>query len=161
VDYGIYVQSINYPTVAVGEERLRITPTPGHTLDQLDHLVRALDEVFHTLSLKRIDEWKAVGGRANVGQGVDKVDPVWTDKQLGLTDGQAPKVLSRLGEKGVVDMKAVRSARARLNHLLAGESITFDLPDDFMAVPAMKSDAAFDAAIGMGVETARKVAVSA
>lgn len=29
--YNIYVQAINYPTVAKGEELLRIAPTPHHT----------------------------------------------------------------------------------------------------------------------------------
>lgn len=40
----IYVQSINYPTVAVGEELLRITLTPLHTIYQLDRLVEALSK---------------------------------------------------------------------------------------------------------------------
>mgnify|MGYP000954437347 CR=1 FL=1 len=41
-DYGIYVQPINYPTVAVGEERLRFAPTPLHTDAMIDDCVRAV-----------------------------------------------------------------------------------------------------------------------
>jgi 5-aminolevulinate synthase len=41
-EYGIYVQPINYPTVAVGEERLRFAPTPLHTDAMIDDCVRAV-----------------------------------------------------------------------------------------------------------------------
>lgn len=41
-DFGIYVQHINYPTVAAGDERLRITATSLHTKEMVDSLVAAL-----------------------------------------------------------------------------------------------------------------------
>jgi 5-aminolevulinate synthase len=44
-NYGIYLQPINYPTVDVGEERLRIAPTPFHTDSMMNNLVDALIEV--------------------------------------------------------------------------------------------------------------------
>jgi len=46
-DYGIYIQPINYPTVAEGQERLRIAPTPFHTDAMLSDLVDALERVFN------------------------------------------------------------------------------------------------------------------
>ncbi len=86
-DWGIYVQAINYPTIPVGEERLRITPTPGHTKEYRDELVTALDAVWTQLEIKRTADWKAQGGFVGVGvEGREEEAPLWADKQLGLGD---------------------------------------------------------------------------
>ena len=45
-EHGLYVQPINYPTVDVGKERLRITPTPLHTNGMMEDLVAGLLETF-------------------------------------------------------------------------------------------------------------------
>lgn len=82
-DWGIYVQAINYPTVPKGEERLRITPTPGHTFEYTQELVRALDHVWDQLGIKRTADWAAQGGFAGVGVKGNEADPLWTDEQLG------------------------------------------------------------------------------
>lgn len=52
-DFGIYVQPINYPTVAVGKERLRITPTPLHSDADIDHLAEALCSLWSKCALAR------------------------------------------------------------------------------------------------------------
>ncbi|XP_030632035.1 5-aminolevulinate synthase, non-specific, mitochondrial [Chanos chanos] len=48
--YNIYVQAINYPTVARGEELLRIAPTPHHAPQMMKYFVEKL-----------VKTWKEVG----------------------------------------------------------------------------------------------------
>ena len=52
-EFGIYIQPINYPTVPKGTERLRITPSPLHDDDAMDHLVDALRAIWSRLHLKK------------------------------------------------------------------------------------------------------------
>lgn len=45
-EHNIYVQPINYPTVDVGTERLRFSPTPFHDDGMIEDLIIALKDVF-------------------------------------------------------------------------------------------------------------------
>ena len=47
--HGVYIQPINSPTVDVGTERLRITPTPIHTTTMMYELVEAVVDAFEKI----------------------------------------------------------------------------------------------------------------
>ena len=50
---GIYIQPINYPTVARGKERLRITPQPCHSEADVAHLLKSLNALWQQCALAR------------------------------------------------------------------------------------------------------------
>lgn len=85
--HNIYVQAINFPTVPIGQERLRITPTPGHNAQLANQLIESLDSVFTEMNLPRINQWEARGGLCGVGEpNPQPVEHIWTAEQLALTD---------------------------------------------------------------------------
>jgi 5-aminolevulinate synthase len=44
-NHGVYVQPVNFPTVPVGEECLRVIVTSRHTREQIVHLVKSLKQI--------------------------------------------------------------------------------------------------------------------
>ncbi len=52
-DYAIYVQPINYPTVARGGERIRLTPGPLHGELEIVRIADALDRLWMEMMLQR------------------------------------------------------------------------------------------------------------
>ncbi|QSL65315.1 hypothetical protein MERGE_002625 [Pneumocystis wakefieldiae] len=77
--YDIYIQPINYPTVPVNMERLRITPTPAHTIEFQEKLVTALKQIWDDRSLKKIDDWDM----ESLGSFTEEL---WTDEELRFYD---------------------------------------------------------------------------
>ncbi|EPX73849.1 5-aminolevulinate synthase [Schizosaccharomyces octosporus yFS286] len=61
-EHNIYVQSINFPTVNAGTERLRITPTPAHNTEKyVQSLTNAMDQVWRKYKVSRLDGWASRG----------------------------------------------------------------------------------------------------
>ncbi|KAJ5609686.1 Aminotransferase class I/classII [Penicillium herquei] len=120
-EHGIYVQAINYPTVPRGEERLRITPTPGHTKELRDHLVQAVQAVWNDLGIKRASDWQSLGGFVGVGvEGAEDANqPIWEDSHLGLSPVEPLEgAIARELEAEATDFQA--SQPAAIPHLKTG-----------------------------------------
>lgn len=54
-EHAIYVQPINFPSVARGTERLRINPSPVHKPAEVERFARAVDAVWSELRLPRAE----------------------------------------------------------------------------------------------------------
>ncbi|KND59168.1 5-aminolevulinate synthase [Candidatus Burkholderia verschuerenii] len=57
--HGIYLQPINYPSVAIGSERFRVNATPVHTDVHIADLAQSLSEVFEHFDIPLLDAEKA------------------------------------------------------------------------------------------------------
>ena len=56
IEDDIFVQHINFPTVQKGSERLRITPTPFHTVEDIEKLTKALSGILTDLNIMNLKD---------------------------------------------------------------------------------------------------------
>ncbi len=55
-NHGVYVQPVNFPTVPVGEECLRVIVTSKHTREQIVHLVKSLKQIISEINSDYLPE---------------------------------------------------------------------------------------------------------
>ena len=53
-EYNIYIQPINFPTVPIGQEMFRLTPSPDHTPEMIFELIHSLVDIWDRLELPRL-----------------------------------------------------------------------------------------------------------
>ncbi|KFH00710.1 5-aminolevulinic acid synthase domain-containing protein [Toxoplasma gondii VAND] len=90
-EHKLYIQPINYPTVPRGSERLRVTPGPLHSYDDVLNLVDALDQVWSVLGLMRATAFKEQRGLLVGPHAVEKRfpsdTPLWGSGEASVEAG--------------------------------------------------------------------------